>query len=321
LSVGGLNSWKNPGDGNACIRGNLGVGVFDTAKNKLAIQKQLGSDDVSAFQHDLQLEVRSGLGPFQSRSVALGLLDNGKGVLQVKESNVGYNDLLLNPVSGNVGVGTATAQQKLHVQGGADTALVIGDRGTSGNLGLQFLGSGHRHAGLRFDGDNLIVEEADSSFAPSNWWSGGPLNFYVRNGNACIGGAWANARLTVDTGGGPANSLWCEHHGSNFVVRPLSAGGNSTAIENTGGGGLFLNPGGASVQTGGDLRVPTRIVIGDWIIENRQEQAFGQNVSAIYFSHGGRDIARFGDVRDMMQIHKPGGGYFYCNQDGNTGWN
>ena len=44
------------------------------------------------------------------------------------------------------------------------------------------------------------------------------------------------------SGGSTAIAFKTEHNGSNFVVRPVSAGGNSTAIENTGGGALAINP-------------------------------------------------------------------------------
>jgi hypothetical protein len=89
--------------------------------------------------------------------------------------------------SGNVGVGTTNPLAKLSVMGGADTSLIVGDRGLSGSVGLQFLGSGYRHAGLRFDGDGFVVENASNSMTPSTWHVGGqPLNFVVRNGNVGI---------------------------------------------------------------------------------------------------------------------------------------
>ena len=66
-----------------------------------------------------------------------------------------------------------------------------------------------------------------------------------------------------------------------------------------------------------------RIEIGDFVIECRREQAWGQETSGLYISKNGKDIARFGDIQDMLQVHKLSdpSSYFYCNDHGNTGWN
>ncbi|MFL6337408.1 MAG: hypothetical protein ACJ754_29260 [Pyrinomonadaceae bacterium] len=85
--------------------GNVGIGTTDPRTNRLAIFRQLGSNDPSASQHDFQFEIRNGLGSQQTRSIAVGLLDDGRGSIQVKECNVGYNDLLLNPAGGLIYAG------------------------------------------------------------------------------------------------------------------------------------------------------------------------------------------------------------------------
>lgn len=51
-------------------------------------------------------------------------------------------------------------------------------------------------------------------------------------------------------GDGTGESLKVEQHGSNFIVRPVSSGGASTVIENTGGGALSVNPKGGNVGIG-----------------------------------------------------------------------
>jgi hypothetical protein len=59
------------------------------------------------------------------------------------------------------------------------------------------------------------------------------------------------AKLQVQIDGKTtATSLKLEHNGSNFIVRPVSAGGNSSIIENTGGGSLIINPAGGNVGIG-----------------------------------------------------------------------
>lgn len=112
-------------------------------------------------------------------------------------SNIYYN-------AGNVGIGTSNPVAKFVVTGGADTSLAIGDRTTSGSVGLQFLGTGYKHAGLRFDGDNLILENASVSSTPSTWYSANPMNFIVRYGSVGIG--TTSPAYKLDVQGGPLNS-------------------------------------------------------------------------------------------------------------------
>jgi hypothetical protein len=62
----------------------------------------------------MQLQIQNGIG---AKSMGIGVMDDGKGVLQVKEINngAGYADLLLNPVAGNVGIGASSAFHSLTV--------------------------------------------------------------------------------------------------------------------------------------------------------------------------------------------------------------
>ena len=106
--------------------------------------------------------------------------------------------------NGNVGIGTTAPSVKLHVHGGADTALVIGDRALAGSVGVQFLGTGYKHAGLRFDGDNVIIEDASSTFGPSTWYNNQQTNFIVRNGNVGIGTTGPKHALEI---GGSVNGI------------------------------------------------------------------------------------------------------------------
>jgi hypothetical protein len=153
---------------------------------------------------------------------------------------------------GNVGIGTNTPGQRLVVYGGADTALQIGDRGMSGSVGLQFLGSGYKHAGVRFDGDNLIVENASNTGLPSTWYNGQPMNIVVRNGN-----------LNVAAGGlciaGDCKTSWSQVGGGATSVAANVSAGQFGA--NTGGGNfsfpasvLMSGSAGAIIDSGGSNR-------------------------------------------------------------------
>ena len=103
--------------------------------DKMLLLKNIGSNDYVAQQHNTQLEIRKGS---DAKSLALGVLDNGRAFLQAKEIGVGYNTLMLNPVKGditlaqdgygNVGIGTATPQAKLHV---------VKSMGTNDYIGFQ----------------------------------------------------------------------------------------------------------------------------------------------------------------------------------------
>ena len=98
--------------------GNVGVGTNASLSNALVVQKTVGATiDVSFAQHILQTEIRSGVDLVNPKAMAIGVLDNGQGMIQVKQVNVGYNDLLLNPVLGNVCIGTPTAAATLTVSG------------------------------------------------------------------------------------------------------------------------------------------------------------------------------------------------------------
>jgi hypothetical protein len=93
--------------------GSVGIGT-NAPGNRLTIQRTIGSNDITPQQHNLQLQIQNGIG---AKSMGIGVMDDGKGVLQVKETNngAGYADLLLNPVAGNVGIGTSSAFHSLTV--------------------------------------------------------------------------------------------------------------------------------------------------------------------------------------------------------------
>lgn len=96
---------KVPGDG---MTGPLSItpcgGTCSTLGSRtLQLNQGCGSHDAVYGCGTLQLKISNGQ-PGQQLDV--GMLDNGQGVVQAQEVNVGYTDLLLNPICGNVGIGT-----------------------------------------------------------------------------------------------------------------------------------------------------------------------------------------------------------------------
>jgi hypothetical protein len=108
--------------------GNIGIGTSNPGANRLQIAGAVGTNDYTlSAQHNMQLRIVNGLGSQNSRALELGLLDNGTSIIQSNECGVGYNALSLNPVAGNVGIGTTSPTHKLSVNGTVRAREVIVD--------------------------------------------------------------------------------------------------------------------------------------------------------------------------------------------------
>jgi hypothetical protein len=116
-------------DGNEKMRitadGNVGIGTT-SPEAKLHVKKDIGSDNITDSQHNLQFEISRATG---TKSMSFGVMDSGVGVIQVKERGYGYNHLLLNPIqhytNSFVGIGTSAPATSLDVNGTISTNKML----------------------------------------------------------------------------------------------------------------------------------------------------------------------------------------------------
>jgi hypothetical protein len=79
-----------------------------------------GSATYRQWQHSSQLEIRN---TTNSNTLALAMSLDGVGIIQGKRVNVGYNNVVLNPIAGNVGIGTISPAYPLDICGNSGTLL------------------------------------------------------------------------------------------------------------------------------------------------------------------------------------------------------
>jgi hypothetical protein len=105
-----INGWGRVGIGTDAPVSPLYVKTTTTgnARNSavLTIKGDIGGNDISASQHRVQLRIENYQGPYSNRALGLGVLDNGTGTIMASAGSEGYFPLVLNPVAGNVGIGT-----------------------------------------------------------------------------------------------------------------------------------------------------------------------------------------------------------------------
>ncbi|HEX7313594.1 MAG TPA: tail fiber domain-containing protein [Pyrinomonadaceae bacterium] len=213
-----------------------------------------------------------------SRHFRLGLDDNFNFAIgDFGENNraATWASSLVVSTDGNVGVGLMTAKPLtlLHIRkdavGKLGPVLTLanfgGNTGSAAAIDFHLCNTEGNNGAARILGEDDGHYSAHLTFSTKKpELNTNPFVERMRitsKGNVGIGTPGSDSiRLSVDTGGGTAYSLKCEHKGSNFIVRPSSDGGNVSVIENTGGGGLNINPDGAKVS------ITTLEVTGDFTL-------------------------------------------------------
>jgi hypothetical protein len=215
------------------------------------VKRNLGTNDyTNTGQHNLHLRLQRSS---DLKTLELGVLDNGTGVIQANEAGVGYQTLALNPVSGSV---TANGSIVLHAGNYNSYAPTLTGSGASGTWGINITGSAGSAPGyLPLSGGTMT----------------GNLSF-AQNANISFGSSTNEAgpwTISVIGSGGATPATKGTGYGRNLIVKA----GNSDNGGGLAGGDLYLRAGaptapatsygvvylsddGGFTQAGGSLRAP-----------------------------------------------------------------
>jgi hypothetical protein len=196
------------------------------------VKRNLGTNDyASVGQHNLHLRLQRSS---DLKTLELGVLDNGTGVIQANETGVGYQTLALNPVSGSV---TANGSTVLHAGNYSSYALPLSGGTLTGSRPIQFDtgggsviikgNSGGWGMGLYFKGTDDVIKGSFGALG------GGSSFSYL-----WAGIDYANTWMTFTSG--QINSSVALTQGNNQV---LHAGNYSSYALPLSGGGLTGNLG------------------------------------------------------------------------------
>jgi hypothetical protein len=159
--------------------------------------------------------------------------------------------LFVRGTDGNVGIGTTNPSgfQIVLPESSKSSSLpsagVTIAGGLSGNASIELRNAGTGTPYIDFAQD-ATKTDYDARIRLTE-----PGKLAIEGANVGIGATSPSAKLTIQIDGATtAASLKLEHNGSNLVVRPASAGGSSSVIENTGGGSLIINPDDGNVAIG-----------------------------------------------------------------------
>lgn len=238
------------------------------------------------------------------QAFALNINDDGgtsaeRGVPTFHDKYDGNWHQCLSLKNGNVGIGTTDINTRLDVNGAAN------------------IWAGERYAAkANMAPGSLTVGSTSSNFGGGNGWNSNIAALLLETSD--------NTEVAVHDSQTRIASLMYYDGGNNRISIGRDMGwGTIGTLALNGNVGIGTPSPGAKLEVAGDAKVG-RIIIGDWTLEARQDGAWGSANSALFITWKGKDIARFGTFRDMLQIRRFDGngnyrGYCYMNEDGNIG--
>jgi hypothetical protein len=268
----------------------------------VVIRKDLGTSIPGNTEHATQLILRRSS---DAKSMVIGVLDNGSSMIQCNESGVGYYNLLLNPVSGNIGIGTTSPTYKLQVNGSAHFTNSSGHSfyflksGNPDNIpGMLVQQRGDNSWGIcsefrTIDSGNDRPSIMFSSYAASTNWSVGYCytddHFRISTNHGHRNNGWGTERFRINSNG-TLHFFNNTHHYGKIIVQNGQDGGTSRGIymwtdtdTNWGiymgqsGGGRSLSGGTACTGVYDFNSYATRFRVHNsssngWIFENSSEE-------------------------------------------------
>jgi len=310
ISGGNLKVGGNISATNATLTGNLGIGTTTTPSEKLEISGGNLRVSGNIFATNATLTGNLGIG---TTTTPTEKLEISGGNLKVS-GNISASNATL---TGNLGIGTTDPGTSILKVANSTSDFADISFSGSGMGQLQMLGwSSGWNINAKTAGKHLYLNR-DSGDSSNVYIGRGGKELFVQgiDGKVGIGTTTLSAKLQVQIDGKTTDtSLKLEHNGSNFIVRPLSAGGTSSVIENTGGGYLIINPKGdkgfGNVGIGTTTPGATLEVLGS----TKDDKAAGLNVtdsdakSLLYVRNDGKVGIGTIAPKSLLEIRKDASG-------------
>jgi hypothetical protein len=150
------------------------------------------------WQHTAQLQIQNNS---NNSSLVLAMSTDGVGIIQGKTVNVGYNNVVLNPIAGNVGIGTTNPSYNLDIKGNSGTLLRLQNNTPlyeGGQSNIEFwTGTSNYPLGM--------IKTTDVGNGPSGSFRSS-MKFYINDNSTSIAGTLPlKLALTLDHDGVDVN--------------------------------------------------------------------------------------------------------------------